>query len=106
MIIDDTNEAAEFQASSMYKMFLNIIRGTREPLSPPFENLNSIWRPEEETYVKNMLSCSFIGDISTVQKNMLDFQKVVKMDELIISVPQYDHTAKLKTLELARGIFS
>lgn len=106
MILDDTNEAAEFQASSMYKMFLNIIRGTREPLSPPFDHLNSIWRPEEEAYVRNMLSCSFVGDVSTVQKNMLEFQKVVKMDELIISVPQYDHAAKLKTLELARGIFS
>jgi alkanesulfonate monooxygenase SsuD/methylene tetrahydromethanopterin reductase-like flavin-dependent oxidoreductase (luciferase family) len=68
--------------------------------------LNSIWRPEEETYVRNMLSFSFVGDVDTVRKNMLDFQKVVKMDELIISVPQYDHAAKLKTIEMARGIFS
>ena len=49
---------------------------------------------------------TFVGDASTVEKNLLDFQKVVKMDELIISIPQYDHAAKLKTIEMARGIFS
>ena len=75
-------------------------------MSPAFDNLKSIWSREEESYVRNMLSCSFVGDVKTVEKNLLDFQKVVKMDELIISIPQFDHTAKLKTIEMARGIFS
>lgn len=105
MIVSDTQAEAESHATCMYRMFLNIVRGTREPLSPPIDSMDGVWSYDEAAYVKNMLSHSFIGDTETVHSHLSDFQKVAKVDELMITVPIYSHEARLRTLELTRDIF-
>lgn len=105
MIIADTNEEAESHATSLYRMFLNIVRGTREPLSPPIPSMDGLWSPDEEAYVKNMLSHSFIGDSEKVRNELEQFLKVAKIDELMITIPIYDHQAKMKTLEYTKALF-
>lgn len=105
IIIADTQEEAEAHATCMYRMFLNIVRGTRAPLEPPIDSMDKIWSPQEEVYVKNMLSKSFIGNKEQVQKQLMAFYEEVKPDEIIVTVPIYDHEARLKTLEYTRELF-
>lgn len=105
LIIADTQEEADAHATCLYRMFLNIIRGTREPLSPPIESMDGIWSQDEEAYVKNMLSHSFIGTPEKVYGEFQQFLKVSKIDELMVTIPIYDQGARLRTLELSREIF-
>lgn len=105
MIICDSNEEAASHATCLYRMFLNIIRGTREPLSPPLPSMDGLWSADEEAYVKNMLSHSFFGNTEKVYEEFTQFMKVAKIDEVMITIPIYDHSARLKTLELAKTIF-
>lgn len=106
LILSDTQEEADAHATSLYRMFLNIVRGTREALSPPIESMDGMWSADEEAYIKNMLSHSFIGTTEKVHKDFLQFMKVAKIDELMVTIPIYDHAAKLKTLELSKQIFT
>lgn len=105
MIVCDTDAEAESHATCMYRMFLNIVRGSREPLSPPIPTMDGYWTADEAAYVKNMLSHSFIGDLNTTRKNLSDYQKVAKADEIMITIPIYSHDARLKSLELTRELF-
>lgn len=105
LIIADTQAEAELYATSMYKMFLNIVRGARLPISPPIENMNSIWSPAEEAFVHQMLSRSFIGNLEHVRRQLHAFYKEVQPDEIIITVPIFSHKARLKTLEYTKELF-
>ncbi|MCO5248752.1 MAG: LLM class flavin-dependent oxidoreductase [Chitinophagales bacterium] len=105
VIVADTQKEAELQANSMYKMFLNIVRGTREPISPPLETLDSIWDAREEAYVRNMLSHSFVGTPDSVHQQLLDFQKKINVEELMITTPVYSHSIRLKTIRYVREMF-
>ncbi|MCO5231710.1 MAG: LLM class flavin-dependent oxidoreductase [Chitinophagales bacterium] len=104
VIVADTNEEAEHHASCMYKMFLNIVRGTREAISPP-KSMDGDWLPQEEAYVRNMLSYSFVGSQEKVYHELLKFNKLVQSNELMITIPTYEHEVRLKTLELIRPLF-
>lgn len=105
LIISDTQEEADAHATCLYRMFLNIVRGTKEPLGPPIESMDGIWSADEEAYVKNMLSHSFIGTPEKVYEAFQQFLKVAKIDELMVTIPIYDQDARIRTLELSREIF-
>ncbi len=106
MIISDTQEEAESHATSMYRMFLNIVRGTRKPLEPPISGMEGHWSPKEEAYVKNMLSKSFIGTPENVYKQLQRFYDEILPNEIIITIPTYSHEARLQTLEFAKEFFA
>jgi luciferase family oxidoreductase group 1 len=45
VIAAETDEEAEFLSTTMKQFFLNVVRGTQMKLSPPVEDLDSLWNP-------------------------------------------------------------
>ena len=105
MITADTQEEAESLATSFYRMFLNLVRGTRTPLQPPIPNMDGVWSEYEKSAVQQMTAHSFIGDPETIRKNLGDFYRISKVDEIMITMPVYSHEARLKNLEYCRSLF-
>ena len=100
VIAADTDDEAQYLATSVYQAFLGIIRNKRQLLQPPVRNMHEMWNELEEAQVKQMLSGSFIGRPATLQKDIRHFIEVSGINELMASAHIYDFDAKLHSYDL------
>jgi luciferase family oxidoreductase group 1 len=100
VIAADTDEEAHFLATSAYQAFLGVIRDKRQLLQPPVQNMHEIWNEPEEAQVKHMLSASFIGSPSALEKGIQDFIERTGINELMANAHIYDHKARLYSYKL------
>ncbi len=99
-IAADTDEEAEFLASSLYMTFLSVINGKRTKMQPPVKNMDDIWSETEKYAVLQMLSCSFIGSAENVSERLEQFISATGINELMISAHIYDHQARIRSYEM------
>lgn len=100
VVVADTDEEAEYLASSGYRFKLNIIKNNRVPLPPPVKSMDDMWNVLEEAQVKNMAKYSFIGSKETVREGLEKFIEKTGVDELIISTYIHDQEKKLRSFKL------
>ena len=104
IIAADTDDEAHYLATSAYQAFLGIIRDKRQLLQPPVHNMEDMWNEFEEAQVKQMLSGSFIGSPSSLEKNIQSFITLSGVDELMINAHIYDFDAKLHSYKLVSEV--
>ncbi len=104
VVIAESDEEAEYLATSMKLFMLNVIRNTRKPLSPPVKNMDGLWNPMEEAHISQMMKYSFIGSKETVRENLASFVAETQIDEIIAVAHIYDQTARLLSFELLSQI--
>lgn len=104
VIAADTNDEAQYIATSAYQAFLGIVRNKRELLQPPLKDMNVIWTKLEEAQIKQMLSGSFIGSAATVKQELKKFIQQTGIDELMAAAHIYDFNAKLHSYKLLSEI--
>ena len=100
VIAAETDEEAEFLATSLYRAFLNVIRGKGEPLQAPVTNMEDYWTEAEKYAVRQMLSYTFIGSPITLQQKIQAFINATQIDELMVGAHIYDHNKRVKSFEL------
>lgn len=103
-IAAETNEDANLLVNTLYAGFLNIIRNTRKPFSPPPKDMDEIWSPMEKAAVLQKLRYSFIGNREKIKFELKDFQEKFDVDELMITSHIYDHKARKKSYEVFRKV--
>lgn len=104
VVMAETDEEAEYLATSMKIFMLNIIRNTRQPLQPPIKNMDGVWNPMEEAHISQMMKYSFVGSKETVRKNLDNFINETRVDEIIAVAHIYDQKARLNSFELLSQI--
>jgi luciferase family oxidoreductase group 1 len=104
VIAADTDDEAQYLASSAYQAFLGIVRNKREQLQPPVRNMQEMWNELEEAQIKQMLSASFIGSPDTIRKDIESFIKATGINELMANAHIYDLNAKLHSYELLKEV--
>jgi luciferase family oxidoreductase group 1 len=104
VIAADTNEEAKVLSTSLYQMFLGLVRNHRQPLQPPVATLDGVMNDAELFHVNQMTACSFIGDKNHLVKELNKFIEYTKIDELMITSPIYNHEDKLKSLKISREV--
>lgn len=105
-MIADTEEEANRLATSLYNMFLGIIRNDRRPMQKPVDSMDGLWSEQEENMVYQKLACTFIGTKDSVKSDLQRFCDVLEIDELMITSPIYDHQARLKSFSLLKQAVS
>jgi alkanesulfonate monooxygenase SsuD/methylene tetrahydromethanopterin reductase-like flavin-dependent oxidoreductase (luciferase family) len=100
VIAADSDEEANFIATSFLQLAVGIITGRRKPLQPPVKNMDDIWSEYEEAAVSQMMAYSFIGSAQTVQSGLLEFIEETKVDELMVVAHIYDQAARLRSFEI------
>ncbi len=100
VIAADTDEEANFLATSFYRMFLGIITNTRSPLQPPGPLPASIQQPEIQQVLHSMTACSFIGAPDTLRETLGDFIAETDIDELMVTSNMYDMGARIRSLDI------
>lgn len=104
IIAADTNEEAEKLSTSLYQMFLNLIRNDRKGLQPPVDSLDDIMSEEERFHVNQMTACTFTGNKEQLITDLKKFIDYARVDELMATSPIFDHQAKLKSIHITKEV--
>jgi luciferase family oxidoreductase group 1 len=104
VFVAETDDEAQYLASSTQQAFVNLRSGHPKQLPPPEpEYLNRI-DPRERALLDQILSCAAIGSRDTVKPILRKFIEQTQADELMITSQIYDHSARLRSYEITSEI--
>ncbi|MEX0660473.1 MAG: LLM class flavin-dependent oxidoreductase [Balneolaceae bacterium] len=100
VVVAETDEQAEYLATSMKQMFMGVVTGDRKPMQPPVDDMNQVWNIHQKMAVEQLLACSIIGSKEKIKKEITSFLKETEADELMMASYVYDHEERLKSHQL------
>ena len=95
---------ARFVATSMQQAFVNLRTGRPTQLPPPVAGYESQLPPPVRALLADVLTCSAVGSPATVRDALLAFIERTRPDELMITAQIFDHSARLRSYEIAADI--
>ncbi|MEH6904782.1 LLM class flavin-dependent oxidoreductase [Neobacillus drentensis] len=104
VIAAETDEEAQFLSTTMQQFFLNVVRGTQNPLQPPVENLDEIWTPMEKEMAASKQSVTLLGSKETVRQQLTKFQEYYNVDELMAVSYIYDTEKQKRSYEILKEV--
>ncbi len=99
-----SDSQARFLATSMQQAFVNLRSGHPTQLPPPVEGYYDQLPPPAKALLADVLSCSAVGSPETVRKALAAFIERTRPDELMITAQIFDHSARLRSYEIAADI--
>jgi luciferase family oxidoreductase group 1 len=100
----DTDDEANFLATSWQQSFVNLRSGHPGRLPPPVEGYVESLAPQGRKLLEHVLSCSAIGAPGTVADRIKAFIAQTGADELILTSNMHDHAARLRSIEISAGL--
>ncbi len=106
VIAAETDEEAEMETTTMQQFFLNVVRGSQNPLQPPVtpEEMDRLWMPQERAVASQMSSMTFAGSKDTVKKQLERFQDQYHADEIMAVSYIYDRNKQKRSYEILKEI--
>jgi luciferase family oxidoreductase group 1 len=105
VIAAETDEEAEFLATSQYQSFLNLVRQKPGKIPLPVEDMSRIWNAQEKALVAARTGGSIIGSRETVARKLEEYLTRTKADEIMVNAFVYDHAKRLRSYEIIAEIF-
>lgn len=105
VIAAETDEEADYLATSFYQMALGMIRNNRKPLPKPIDSMKNIWTEQEQAAIHHMTHYAFIGSAFTVQKGLEEFLSKTSVNEIMVTSHIYNLAAKQRSYELIAPFF-
>jgi luciferase family oxidoreductase group 1 len=105
----DTADEAGLLATSVQQAFVNLRTGNPGKLPPPLAGYADSLPLEGRALLRQVLTCSAIGEPATVKATIEAFVERTGADELMITSQIYDHKARIRSYEIvaeAMGISS
>lgn len=107
MVVADTDEHAEYLATSVYQRILALMRGQSLMQKPPVESMNGLWLPHEREAVGDFLGLAMIGSPQKVKAKLEVLLEQTQADELIFTCDLYEHADRVRSYELlAQTVFA
>ncbi len=100
----ETDEEAQFRASSWQQAFVNLRSGRPGRLPPPVQGYRENVGPAERALLDSVLSCSAVGSRETVRAGIAAFIERTGADELMITSQVYDHATRLRSYEIVASL--
>ncbi|BBP03582.1 alkane 1-monooxygenase [Sulfuriferula plumbiphila] len=100
----DTEEEAQFLATSMQQAFVSLRNGHPDRLPLPVDGYMNRIGPQERTLLDQVLSCAAIGSGDTVKRKLEEFIEQTGADELMITSQIFDHSARLRSYEITADL--
>lgn len=86
VVVADTDEEAQFLATSAYQRVLGLIRGESLKLKPPVTSMQGLWNTAEQLSVENFYTMAQIGSVETVRSGLQKLLDTYEVDEFILLV--------------------
>ena len=100
LVAADSDEEANYLASTVYQRVLALMRGQSLVLRPPVRNMSTEWLPHEKDAVLNMLGMAIIGGPDKVRERVDLLLEKTDADELIFTCDVYEHADRLKSYQI------
>ena len=100
----DTDDEAQYRATSMQQAFVNLRSGRPTRLQPPVRGYLEALGPQERAMLDAVLSCSAIGSPATVAAQLKAFIAHTRADELMITSQIFDHAARLRSYKITAQV--
>ncbi|MFL5612855.1 MAG: LLM class flavin-dependent oxidoreductase [Gemmatimonadaceae bacterium] len=101
IIAADTDGEARRLFTSLQQAFVNMRRGQPAPLPPPVDVGALTLSPMDELGLAQMLSYSIVGSAEAVRHGLEEVVAQTAADEIIVASQIFDHTARLRSYEIA-----
>ena len=105
IIAADTDDEAEYLASSMQQSFVALRTGNPRQLPPPVEGYRAGLDPRANALLDHVLACSAVGSLETVRAGVERFLARTQVDEVIVASNVFDFAARKKSLAIAADAF-
>jgi alkanesulfonate monooxygenase SsuD/methylene tetrahydromethanopterin reductase-like flavin-dependent oxidoreductase (luciferase family) len=101
----ETDAEARSLKSSAQQSILNVRRGQPSRLPPPVDNFESQLTPPERALLNEAHACSVTGSPETVRQGLEAFVAQTEAEEIMVSSPIFDHTARLRSFAIVAEVF-
>lgn len=102
--VADSDEEAEYLATSAYQRVLSLIRGQTLKLKAPIDSMDGLWSPAEKMSVDNFFAMAQVGSKETVKAGLESLLARYDVDEFIFTCDIYDTEKRLHNFELLMQI--
>ncbi|KKB37383.1 LLM class flavin-dependent oxidoreductase [Bacillus thermotolerans] len=98
----DTEERAQWLATSQQQQFLSLRRGEPTQLKPPIDNIDEVWSPFEKAAIERSLDSrsTIIGTPDMVKEKLKSFIDETQADEVIVNSQVFHHEDRLRSYEI------
>jgi len=100
VVAAETDEEAEYLATSVKQFFMGVVTGKRQLLPPPVKDMSSMWSVYEEEAVMQMLAYSFIGSKQKIQTQVAGFVKDTGINEVMATSHIYSSESRLNSYKI------
>lgn len=100
IVIADTDEEAEYIATSLYTRVIGILTGNRKKMQPPFKMTGELRELIKQPAMQQMVKYAFIGSKETVKQKVKSFMELTKIDEIIAVTNVYSSEDRIKSYKL------
>ena len=96
----DSEEDARRLFTSQQVQSVQMMRGEREKIAPPLDDIEAYWTFAEKEAVDHKLRYALVGTVSSLTDQISEFLAETEADELIATVRIFDQAASLRSLEI------
>ncbi|MFD2656619.1 LLM class flavin-dependent oxidoreductase [Gracilibacillus thailandensis] len=104
VIAAETDEEAKFESTTMQQFFLNVVRGSKNPLSPPVEDMDELWTMQEKQVASSMSSATLLGSKESIREQLTNFQEKYQVDELMAVSYIYDTEKQKRSYQILKEV--
>ena len=104
VIACETDEEARRELTTMQQFFLNVVRGSKNPMQPPVDSMDNIWMPHEKEAAQSMSRLTFLGSKETVRDQYNRFQEAFNVDEIMVVSYIFDPEKQKRSYQIFKDI--
>ena len=104
VIAADTDDEAEYLASSIYQRILGLLKGDLGKLPAPVDNYLNSLHPQERHAIKDFLAAAVIGSPETVANGLQELIALTQADELMLVCDVYEPELRFKSMSLTTQV--
>ncbi|MBN3968312.1 LLM class flavin-dependent oxidoreductase [Pseudomonas gregormendelii] len=100
LVAADTDEQADYLATSVYQRILVLMRGQSLVQRPPVKTMDGLWLPHEKEAVADFLGLAMVGSPQKIRAKLEVLIEQTQADELIFTCDLYEHADRVHSYEL------
>jgi len=101
LVAAETDDEADFLATSIFQRVLGILRGDRRPLPPPVAGFLAGLSMQEKAGIGDFLGAAVIGGPDRVREGLVALRQATQADELMLVCDIFDPALRLRALDIA-----
>ncbi|MCY1177751.1 luciferase family oxidoreductase, group 1 [compost metagenome] len=104
LVAADTDEQADYLATSVYQRILALMRGHSLMQRPPVSTMDGLWLPHEKEAVGSFLGLAMVGGPEKIRAKLEVLIEQTQADELIFTCDLYEHADRVRSYEILSKI--